>query len=85
VLANWWENGWYVEVRHGETHPVGYGVSWQKINELKIVMHPIPFNIVMRLCYTFVMWMHRGGWQKFPSTQDYINAAVAQERLRDKT
>lgn len=78
VLQNWWENGWRIEVRHGYTHPIGYGASWQMVHKMAIVMHPMPLNVVMRHGYELTMWMHRGGWRRYPSKQDEINHAVAQ-------
>jgi len=81
ILSNWWENGWKVKSREGELIPIGYGIGWQCVNELAIILFPVPLNLVMRYGREFYCWMMRGGWKRYPSVEDRINHEVA-KRLR---
>lgn len=77
VVTNWWENGWRVESRPGEIIPIGYGLSWHKVNELTLVLNPIPCNVLMRGFREVCCWLMRGGPWQMGTVQDRIDAGVA--------
>jgi hypothetical protein len=85
ILENWWRYGWRIEVPHGTTLPIGYGVSWQLYDRMALAMHPIPFNIIMRVCREWFIWAVQGGWKKYPTKQDEIDLRVAQQVLSQRS
>lgn len=78
VVENWWRYGWRISVPYGSTHPIGYGVSWQEVDRLALVMHTVPANVVMRTLREFGLWLMLGGWKKYPSMQDRIDAKAVE-------
>jgi len=78
VVENWWRYGWRITVDYGSTMPLGYGVSWQEVNRPALVMHPIPVNVIVRALREVGLWLVRGGWKKYPSVQDRIDAKAVE-------
>lgn len=84
ILENWRQYRWRITVEFGGLIPLGYGLSWMEENRTATVMHPIPFNVVMRTAREFGLWLMRGGWVKFPSVQDRVDSEVAKRMLAIK-
>jgi hypothetical protein len=79
LVENWWRYGWEIKIEHGSTFPIGYGLSWHAYNDDRLVVHPLPFNVVMRTLREWFIWMVQGGWRKFPTKQDEIDMRVAKK------
>lgn len=77
VIENWRRYGWRIDVDYAGTHPIGYGISWQVPNRCAFVLHPVPFNSVMRTLRELVHWIEMGGWHQYPTVQDRIDHEVA--------
>lgn len=84
VLTSWWEYGWRVEIVEGGMVPIGYGLAWHEWYVSRIVVLPIPFNVIIRGLRQFWCWMMAGGPWPTGTVQDRIDAEVSKRIQRMK-